>query len=87
MPEPYTESFTGTVARVWPGDAQHAHQIIMREPNFSTVRFYTWSDWAGTFFQQAAESQRVVTLDFSRTSWGRLITDQDYAAPEEKAAS
>lgn len=85
MPLPYTESFTGEVARVWPGDERHSHQIIMRNPNRSTVRFYSWNDWAGTFCQQAADSQRPIALTFSVTSWGRLIHDLDYARELEPA--
>lgn len=79
MPTPYTESASGHVARVWPGDARHPTQVIMRDELRNTTRYYTWNHWAASFCHEAADSQKPITLSYSVTSWGRLIDDVDYA--------
>ncbi len=87
MPEPYTESFTGTVARVWHGDRQHPHSIIMRDHRRYTIRFYCWGDWTAALCEEASKSERPLTLEYSRTAYGSLITALDFAAPPDEAAS
>lgn len=81
MAEPYTESVTGIVSRVWHGDARHPHQVILKQERGTTV-YYTWSEWAAAFCEEASKTSRPITLTFSETAWGKLLHDLDYALPE-----
>lgn len=87
MPAPYTESFSGTVARVWPApDAGHSHQIILRDALRSTHRFYCWDGLKATFCQQRAADHKAIVVEFSRTGYGNLIIHVDYAPPDLEPA-
>jgi hypothetical protein len=84
--EDYIETHIGRVARVWPGSAdrpKQAAQIILRGgPQVGTVQFYSWSPWQAAFCDAASKTTRAVTVDYSRTAWGKLIIAVDWA-PED----
>lgn len=79
---PAVESFTGVVARVWPGTVgpvRAPHSIIMRVVGRGTQRFYSWDDWIASFCEAAVKPRRDLRIDYENTPWGHLILKVDYA--------